>query len=313
MIHVQSLAAVRPERPTLLTIGSFDGVHLGHQALIRELVAAARARGRRAAVLTFFPHPSVVLRGRQPAFYIHRPDEKTALLAELDVDLTITHPFDMHVSRITATDFVRNLRSSLDMRELWAGADFALGHGREGTVEWLSAHGPEFGYVVHVVDPVTVDGEVISSSRVRHALRAGNVEEAARCLGRPLRVPGVVVAGDGRGRSLGFPTANLAIWAERAYPAPGVYACWATVGERTFPAVTNTGVRPALDGATDSPTIRAHLLDFEREIPGQRVVLDFVARLRAEVEFTDVERLAAQIRADIERAREALSERVSVT
>jgi len=309
MIHARSLAELaKPERPALLTIGSFDGVHLGHQALIRGLVAEAHRRRLRAAVVTFFPHPAVVLRGRAPSFYINTPEEKAARLAELGVEVTITHPFDREVANLTAADFVKQLQTALNFKELWCGADFAFGHNREGTVAWLKAHGGEHGYDVRVIEPVILADKVISSSRVRQALADGNVAEAANCLGRPFQLNGVVVEGNRRGRTLGIPTANLQIWEERAYPARGVYACRAWVsGEQSesINAVTNIGVRPTFEPEA-KPTIEAHLLDFDRDLYRQTLYLDFIARLRPEQKFVGVSELVAQIRRDIEQARLAL-------
>ena len=309
MIHARSLAEVPAGRPALLTIGSFDGVHLGHQILIRELAAKGRARNFRTAVVTFFPHPSVVLRGRKPSFYINTPDEKAAMFANLGVDVTVTHPFDRAVAEITAADFTERLLAAFDFKELWCGADFAFGHNREGNVQWLTEYGAKRGFTVHVVEPITINGEVISSSRVRIALAEGDVEQAAACLGRPFQLPGTVVEGNRRGRTIGIPTANLGIWDERAYPARGVYACRAWVADQSVDAVTNIGLRPTFEAET-KPTIEAHLLDFDADLYGKTIRLDFVARLRPEMKFTGVNELVAQIHRDVDNARELLKPQI---
>ncbi len=309
MIHARSLAEVPAGRPALLTMGSFDGVHLGHQTLIRELVARARAKNFRAAVITFFPHPSVVLRGRKPPFYINTPDEKAAMFARLGVDVTVTHPFDRAVAEITAADFAERLLASFHFKELWCGADFAFGHNREGTVGWLTQYGAKRGFTVHVVEPITINGEVISSSRVRIALAEGDVEQAAACLGRPFQLPGTVVEGNRRGRPIGIPTANLGIWDERAYPARGVYACRAWVDDQPVDAVTNIGLRPTFEAET-RPTIEAHLLDFDADLYDKTIALDFIARLRPEMKFDGVNELVAQIHRDIDNARELLKPQI---
>ena len=306
MTHTHSLADVQPAGPTLLTIGSFDGVHRGHQALVTDMVTRARSLGWQTVVLTFFPHPSVVLRGRRPAFYIHRPEEKAAALEELGVDWVITVAFDERHAQITATDFTRQLRRELDFRQLWCGDDFAFGHGREGDVDWLRARLGEFGFDLHVVAPVQQQGEVISSSRVRAHLSSGDVAAAARCLGRPLRVPGKVEAGTGRGRTIGVPTANLAVWEERARPAAGVYAAVAWLEDESHAAVVNIGSRPTFEDG-GGITIEAHILDFNGDLYGQRLVLDFVARLRAERKFEHAQALGAQIKADVNAARALLA------
>lgn len=307
MIHAHSLAELAPDRPALITIGAFDGVHLGHQALIGRLVAEARRRNYRAVVITFFPHPSIVLRGplREPSFYITAPEEKASLFAALGVDATVTHPFSIEVSKITAAEFLEQLMRGLDFKEIWCGPDFAFGHNREGTVPWLIERGRSRGFAVRIVEPKTTGGGVISSSRVRQALADGDVELAAACLGRPFQLSGEVVEGSRRGRTIGIPTANLQFWEERAYPARGVYACRAWVGERAVNAVTNIGVRPTFE-AKARPTVEAHLLDFDDDLYGQRLRLDFIARLRPEQKFSGVDALLAQIRRDIENARQIL-------
>lgn len=305
MILARSLAELKPDRPSLITIGSFDGVHLGHQALIRNLVESAHARGYHAAVVTFFPHPSVVLRGRKPSFYLNSPEEKAALFAGLGIDTLVTHPFDHAVAQITASQFVDQLIAALDFKEIWCGADFAFGHNREGTVDWLKQHGRENGYDVKVVEPVSLTGDIVSSSRIRRALAEGDVSLAAACIGRPYQVPGVVVEGSRRGRTIGIPTANLQVWEERAYPANGVYACRAWVNAQTVDAVANVGVRPTFEPELH-PTIEAHLLDFDADLYGQTLRLDFMTRLRAEKKFNGVSELIEQIKRDITAAREIL-------
>ncbi len=305
MIHANSLAEISPNRPTLLTIGSFDGVHLGHQLLLRSLVVEARAQNARAAVVTFFPHPSVVLRGRKSSFYLNTADEQAALLAGLGLDLTVTHPFSLELSQIAAGEFVESLLAALNFTELWCGADFALGHNREGTVPWLTRYGEQRGYTVRVLEPVEVGGEIVSSSRVRRALAEGDVAQAAACLGRPYSLPGTVVDGSKRGHAIGVPTANLDFWDERACPARGVYACRAWVNDEPMDAVTNIGVRPTFEDAA-LPVVEAHLLDFDGDLYGQTLRLDFIARLRAEQKFNGVDALLAQMRQDIANAREIL-------
>ena len=177
MRHVTSLEDLGLAQPSAITIGAFDGVHRGHQALIGQMVAAAHATGRTAVVLTFFPHPSVVLRGRRPSFYLSSPDEKSEYLSRLGVDAAVTHPFDRAVSEIRAADFVERLLTFARMDELWCGPDFALGHGREGTVDFLQAEGQRRAFRLRVLPPVLIDGVVISSTRIRQTLRDGAVRD----------------------------------------------------------------------------------------------------------------------------------------
>lgn len=303
---VTSLDNLKLDRPACLTIGAFDGVHRGHQALIGNMVASARATGRAAVLLTFFPHPSVVVRGRRPSFYITTPEEKTEALKGLDIDYLVTHPFNLAVAAIRAADFVGRLVTQARLSELWCGEDFALGHNREGNVEFLRAEGQRLGFTVIIAPPVLIDGEVISSTRIRQTLRDGAVEQAARYLGRPFRLAGEVVEGDKRGRQLGIPTANLAVWEEHAVPAVGVYACRAAAGDWQGQAVVNIGFRPTFGGAETLPVVEAHLLDFSGDLYGQSVRLDFVTRLRAEMKFPGVDALLAQMRQDIGLARQIL-------
>lgn len=290
-------------RPTVLTIGVFDGVHLGHQALIGRVVESARASGRRAAVVTFFPHPYAVLEHRAP-YYLTLIDEKLALFEQLGLDLSVVIEFTLETSRVRAASFVEQLVGRLHMTEMWVGHDFALGYKREGNVTFLRQAGRTHGFDVNELDASTLNGEIISSSRIREALRVGDVNTARLYLGRPFRLAGSVAAGAGRGRRLGFPTANLSIRPEKAAPARGVYACLACVGSARYAAVTNIGVRPTFDGGAS--TIEAHLLDFDGDLYGQALALDFIARLRAEHKFESAAQLAAQVQSDIGRAREIL-------
>lgn len=307
MIHLSALSAAKPDRPTALTVGAFDGVHLGHQALIRDMSTYARANGMRSAVLTFYPHPSVVLNGRRPSFYIYRPVEKLQVFETLGLDLAITEPFSLALSKVSATEFVEQLQRTLNLRVLWLGADFALGHAREGSVPWLQKHGQTAGYKVHTYMPLEVAGTVVSSSRVRTALARGDLAEVRICLGQNLRVPGKVITGKGRGRTIGIPTANLEIWDERAYPANGVYAVFAWAKGRWHPAVANLGMRPTFEPQASALTIEAHLLDFTEDLYGDNLILSFAARLRPEQKFSGVTELCAQIDRDIQQARQLLA------
>ena len=306
MEHVRGLERLHLEGSTL-TIGSFDGVHLGHQALIRALVGSARQVHLPAVVLTFYPHPSVVLRGRKPAFYITTPDEKAALLGELGIDYVVTQSFDRELAAVTADAFLDWAQAHLAFRDLWVGEDFALGFRRQGNVPFLEQAGAARGFGLHILSPVLIGGEVVSSTRVREALRSGDVARAASYLGRPFVVPGKVVQGAGRGRSLSIPTANLSVWEERACPGSGVYACRAQVEGRHWMAVANIGFRPTFEGDGRVPVVEAHLLEFEGDLYGKEMRLTFIERLRDERRFAGPEALLEQIQRDILRARLILS------
>jgi riboflavin kinase/FMN adenylyltransferase len=309
MQHVRSLTELQLDKPACVAIGAFDGVHRGHQALIGGMTEHAHATGRVAVILTFFPHPSVVLRGRRPSFYLSTPEEKADYIAALGADALVTQTFDLSFANISAADYVGMLMKHARLSELWCGADFALGHGREGNVPYLQAAGERLGFRVTITEPVLMDGEVISSTRIRQALRDGAVEAAARYLGRPFRLTGHVVEGARRGRTIGIPTANLSVSEEYAIPAVGVYACRARLADGLIqPAVTNIGFRPTFNSTEPKPTVEAHVLDFSGDLYGQPVTLDFIARLRPEMKFPGVDALVAQIKQDIATAKQILSE-----
>ncbi len=290
--------------PSHVTIGAFDGVHRGHQQLIGAMVAAAHEAGRAAIALTFDPHPGALL-GRSPVAALTTPEERAALIAALGVDILVILRFTPAVAGTPATRFVRMLCRHLRMVELWVGPDFALGHRREGNVPFLQQFGQQEGFTVRVVEPLRWRGEIVSSTRIRAALTAGDIEEANGCLGRPYRLAGQVTQGRGLGRRIGIPTANLEPPPGRLIPANGVYAGYAhTENAGTHPAVINVGVRPTI--APDHLTVEAHLLDFDGDLYGQSLALDFVARLRDEETFPSLNALAEQIRQDIARAREML-------
>jgi riboflavin kinase/FMN adenylyltransferase len=305
--HVRQLADVQVTRSVALSIGSFDGVHRGHQYLIARLVAAADAAGRTPAVLTFYPHPRQVLRGWEPGYYLTDPAEKAELLSRYGIELVVTHPFDETVRQMRARAFVEELREHLRLADLWVGPDFALGYRREGDVPFLRALGAEMGFEVHVVEEkLALDGAPVSSERIREALRAGDVAGAAESLGRQYSLVGTVVHGDHRGRTIGFPTANLRLPAERTVPGRGVYGTWAVVGGERFASVTNIGVRPTFDG-TQATTVEAHLLDFSGDLYDQALALEFVARIRDEQRFAGVAELVAQIKQDVETGKSLLT------
>lgn len=306
MQHIQSLENVQLERPSIVTVGMFDGVHRGHQHLVKRLVEAAHNSDRAAVVMTFFPHPDTVIRNIQGPYYLTSPDERAALLGELGVDVVITHPFNDHTRQIRAANFVDLLTRHLKMSALWATEDFALGYKREGNMAFLAEQGREKGFTVETIDLVFTDdnGERVSSAKIRDLLAEGEIAKANDGLGRYYRIGGEVVHGEKRGRKIGFPTANIGYWDLQVLPKNGVYACYAHLGNETFKAMTNIGIRPTFDG--QAVTIEAHLLDFDRDIYGQHLELDFVAWLRGEAKFNGLDALIKQIGADVEAGRALL-------
>jgi riboflavin kinase/FMN adenylyltransferase len=307
MRHVYQLSDAHLPGPALLAIGMFDGVHLGHQFLLRRLVEKAHAQNCRPAVLTFFPHPDVVLGRAAERYYLTHPDQRAALLGDLGIECVITHPFDDQVRQVRAADFVDQLIQHLGLCEMWVGADFALGYRREGNVDFLRAQGEQKGFKLEVIELVTNDnsGQIISSANIRAALEAGDVETVNRHLGRPYRLEGEVVRGDGRGRTIGFPTANIDVWDQQVLPAKGVYAGWCHLNGEIFKAVANVGNRPTFGGKI--VTVEAYLLDFDRDIYGQHLIFDLVVRLRPEMKFGGVEELIAQIHHDVAQGRALLT------
>jgi riboflavin kinase/FMN adenylyltransferase len=306
MQHFQSLDNVHLE-DVWLTIGSFDGVHLGHQQLIHKLTAEAKSNKASAVVLTFFPHPATVIQGRDFAFYLTTPEEKARLLGNFGVDFVITLPFDKELASTPAYDFMKKLHQHLGMSHLHVGHDFALGRNREGNAQKLTEIGKKLKYSVKQIKPFKQDNHIISSSRIRFLLGAGQIEEVTRLLNRNYTVSGTVILGDQRGRTIGFPTANLEIWKLRAIPAAGVYVCKTEVNGITYGAVTNIGVRPTFESSPVPPRVETHILDFQGHIYGKSIALEFVTRLRGEQRFASVNDLINQIKMDVETARKILS------
>ena len=293
---------------TWVTIGSFDGVHRGHQEVLDQLVSRAHAAGEMAVVVTFYPHPATVLRGLKRAYYLTTPEEKESLMAQAGVDTLVTLAFNRQMAAMPARAFMAEIHAHLGLKQLWVGYDFSLGRGREGDVSALRRLGQEFGYTVKEISPLTGRGEIISSSRIRAALSGGDVGQAAWLLGRSYRLQGEVISGDGRGRTIGIPTANLKMWELRLLPGKGVYACRAALGSQRYAAVVNIGVRPTFESEPVAGRIEAHLLDVDQDLYGQTLELEFLARLRDEHRFSSPEALVSQIRSDIAQTREIVTQ-----
>jgi riboflavin kinase/FMN adenylyltransferase len=293
---------------TWLTIGSFDGVHLGHQQLIHELNFGAHQSGAKSVVLTFYPHPAVVLRGKRAHYYLTTPPEKLIQLEYLAPDVVVVHPFTSAISKLSAREFIEYLMAHLDFRQLWTGNDFALGRSREGTVAYLSQLGNELNYQVRVIEPILSSGRTISSSQIRSLLKEGNVEEANKLLGRPYQVTGVVIHGDGRGKSIGIPTANLETGSDKLIPGAGVYACRVSFENKKYLGAVNIGTHPTFESSTPRVNIEAHILDYAGDLYTQQISLQFIQRIRGEHRFTHVEELINQIHLDILKTRELLAD-----
>ncbi|MGD0751921.1 MAG: riboflavin biosynthesis protein RibF [Anaerolineales bacterium] len=305
MFHYHSLDNLNLQN-TWLTIGIFDGVHRGHQEILHQLVSGAHTAGEPAAVLTFSPHPAVVLGGKTDFKYLTTPEERLELLGLFGVDVVITQTFDRLLADQTAAAFMRRLSQTLDLRHLVIGYDTALGRGREADATRLTEIGKELGYSVQVVPALTDTAGVISSTRIRRAILAGNISAAASDLGHPFAITGPVIHGDGRGHTINIPTANIQIPGEKVLPAYGIYACRAWVNGQLHLAATSLGVRPTFYGDPPAPTIEAHLLDFHQNLYGQMVKLEFMEYLRPEEKYDSVNALVEQIQKDIAQTRKIL-------
>jgi riboflavin kinase/FMN adenylyltransferase len=292
----ESITAAHLIGPTHLTIGNFDGMHRGHRALIDAMQTAARSAGAACGILTFHPHPRTVLQPDKPIANISSLAQRLQLYAEAGLDFAIFHPFTRQTAQTEPEDFMDLLKEHLALTDLWVGPDFALGRNRRGDVAFLKRYGEKIDVRVHVVEEFRWEGVPVRSSHIRTALQRGNVEWANIWLGRFFTISGVVIHGEQRGRTLGFPTANLAVSQNRVHPADGVYAAWATVEGRRHPAVVNIGVRPTVNGK--HRIIEAHLMDFDEDIYGRCLQLAFVARLRDEMKFSGLDALTAQIARD---------------
>jgi riboflavin kinase/FMN adenylyltransferase len=305
MIHAHSLDQLDLQN-SWLTVGVFDGVHRGHQQIIQKLTAGAHQMKAPAVVLTFWPHPATVL-GNTVVKCLTMPDERAALLFDLGVDVVITQTFDRSVANTLANDFAVRLKQHLGMKHMLMGYDFALGKGREGDAARLSAIGRELGYDVEVIPALSDESGVISSTEIRKLVGIGDVVDAARLLGHPFSLHGAVIHGDGRGRAIGIPTANIDYSKDKVIPSNGIYACWTTIEDEKYRTMTNIGINPTFTPDKKLPNVEAHLLDFDRDLYDRDIKVEFVERLRDEIKYSSAEALVSQIHLDIERGREILS------
>jgi riboflavin kinase/FMN adenylyltransferase len=304
MQHYRSLTQVSLHN-SWLTVGIFDGVHRGHQQIIKRLTAGAHEQGVPAVVLTFEPHPAKLF-GRGEIRLLTLPDERAELLGSFGVDVIITHPFDQSVANTTAFDFMQQIKNQLGLSHMILGYDSTLGKNREGDKNRLTEIGRELGYTVEVVSALSDESGVISSTEIRKLIETGNVTDAARLMGHPYSLHGPVIHGDARGRTINVPTANIGSSHDKMIPANGIYACWAYLNGRRYQAAVNIGVNPTFTPDKQIPNVEAHLLDFKQEIYGESVRLEFIARLRNELKFDTVDTLLEQIWRDIAQTREIL-------
>jgi len=294
-----------PPGGSVVTIGNFDGVHLGHREIFRRVVGAARACRATATVITFEPHPLMLLAPDKAPPRINTPAEKVRLIRASCIDLLAILPFTRKLAALPATEFVeRILVEKLAVRHLVIGYDYAFGRNRQGDAAFLAEAAKTHGFTLEVLEPLRAGQEVYSSTRIRQTLLRGDVRGVVGVLGRHFTLDGTVVSGDGRGRQLGFPTANL-LTRKELLPANGVYAVKVRYGRRMYDAVVNLGQRPTFAGA--APTLEIHLLDYSGDLYGKRLRLYFIDRLRDEQRFSSIPELLNTIRADIDQARTILA------
>ena len=298
------LAGAAPDQDTVLTIGAFDGVHLGHQHLLKRLIQRAQP-GSQPGVITFSNHPATVLRPDYQVSYINTPQDKIDLIKSQGIELVISLEFTKELSQIGADEFVQMLVGSLRMKGLVIGPDFAFGKGRQGNEAFLKNAGEQLGFWVETVEPLILDGSAVRSRRIRESITEGDVSTANHLLGRHFRLSGAVVKGDMRGRELGFPTANLSLPADIILPGDGIYATWAVINGQRHPAATSIGIRPTF-GLTER-LVEVFVLDFDADLYGQTIGVEFVAKLRDQETFPDVEALVQQVNQDVADARTALA------
>jgi riboflavin kinase/FMN adenylyltransferase len=303
----EELARLSPEKDMLLTIGVFDGVHLGHKHLISKLKELAREQGYSSGVITFRQHPQEVLSPQTKLPFLTDLGQRIKLLKNEGVEAVIPLSFTPELASLSPGKFLGLLKKHLRMRGLVIGPDFALGRNREGNTDALRRLGQEMGFSVTVVPPMIIDGEVVSSTAIRNALASGDMKRVRKLFGRPFRLHGRVITGARRGVELGFPTANMDINPQQALPAEGVYVSQAYIDGGTYAAMTNIGQRPTFGGG--ERLVEVYLLDYHGDLYGQELAIDIIERLRDEKKFDTPEQLKKQIAEDVKQGKAILKTR----
>lgn len=311
MILITDLSKIKKKfSSSIITLGNFDGLHLGHQELIKMIIQRAEETASHSMVVTFRPHPLKILAPEKCPPLISIYEEKIRLFEMLGIDVLVKIPFTLDFSAMEPRDFVKNvLCDLLGAKEIFVGYNYRFGKGRKGDIRLLRNLGKEFGFAVREIEQVSLDGEVISSTMIRQLLKNGKVEHAAKLLGRPYALCGIVVKGDGRGRGLGFPTANIAS-KHSLIPSNGVYAVRLFVRDKYYNGVVNIGMRPTFD--TKSLAIEVHIFAFNEDIYGEEITVCFISKIREEKKFGNADALIKQINADINTAKELLSQQPEI-
>ena len=304
-MHIeQELAKLSPKKDMLLTVGVFDGVHLGHKHLISQLKELAKERNLLSGVVTFRQHPQAVLSPRTKLPFLNDLSQRINRLKNEGVEAVITLSFTRELAQLGARQFVSLLKEYLRMQGLVIGYDFALGRSREGSSDTLRTLGQDMNFSVTVIPPLIINGEVVSSTAIRNALADGDMKRVHQLSGYFFSLHGRVVTGEGRGIELGFPTANLAVNLEQALPADGVYATWAYINDQAYPSMTNIGRRPTF--GDNQRTVEVYVLDYHGDLYEHEMKIDIIERLRDEKKFGTAEELKKQIAEDIKQGRAIL-------
>jgi len=303
----EELAGLSPKKDMLLTIGVFDGVHLGHKYLLSQLTERARQQDLLSGVVTFRQHPQEVLSPQTRLPFLTDLAERINLLKNEGVEAIVTLSFTSELAQLSARQFVSLLKNHLRMCGLVIGPDFTLGRNRAGNIDSLRTLGQDMNFTVTVIPPVMINGEVVSSTAIRNALANGDMKKVFNLAGHPFSLNGRVTSGTGRGLELGFPTANLDIDPEQALPADGVYATWAYIDGKAYQSMTNVGKHPTFGDS--QRTVEVYVLDYHSDLYGHDLKIDIMARLRSEERFNTVDELKKQITEDIKQGRAILDSR----
>jgi riboflavin kinase / FMN adenylyltransferase len=303
-VNIITFEALTPQayQKSYVTIGNFDGVHLGHQAVISSMVQAAKKQDRPVLVVTFYPNPTLFFKPTEEPFYLSTPREKQERLLSLGIDQVLTVRFDRAFANLSAETFLAALKDKLGLGVLVVGEDFALGKNRQGTIPVITALGETYGFAVETIPQILLTEVEVSSTIIRQMLDIGAVDRAADLLGRPYSVRGEVTHGSDRGARIGLPTANITHWPEKKLPAVGVYATLVRLHQQTYQGITNVGYRPTFEKQTQV-YVETHILDFDRNIYGEKFELAFIQKLREEQKFSGVDAFLAQIERDKAKAK----------
>ena len=297
MKQFNSLEEIKNIRETVVALGNFDGVHKGHQELIRRMVKSARTAGLKSAVFTFANHPKNVLAGKPVIKNILYPEDKAEIIRSLGVDYLFSLEFDETIQHMSAEEFIwKLLIGAFKMREAYCGFNYRFGYQAEGTPETLIKAGLRNGFGIHVLEPFKIDGNLVSSSFIRKIIAEGSVGECKKYMGRNYSVGGEVVVGNKIGRTIGFPTSNILIDEAMVTPAHGVYVTYCNYNGVCYQGITNVGIKPTI--GDNKKNIETHIFNFSKDIYGKQIRVEFLERLRPEIKFNSVEELAQQIAND---------------